>query len=239
MRSAKETFIKRYGRKRIHAGMWLLLLVALTSCFGDDVYNEEGLYFAIGNVQVIDGKDYYFELDEGSKLYPSDTTAIHDYPIVNNQRAFIYFTLLDESLAGYEYNAVVKHIENILTKDVHRMLPSEQDSIGNDRIDVDEIWLTEDYVNIVYRFYHSNNPEKQHMLNLVINGDDASDVLSEDGYLQLEFRHNAYNDTPLQGGTGIVSFKLDSIRSLLTDAKGLRIHVHTLYGGERDFTIEK
>lgn len=235
MKVAKEMAARRMWR----GGIWLVMLLALASCLDDEGYGGEKLFFAIGNVRVIQANEYYFELDEGSKLYPADTTAIRDYPIVDNQRAFIYFTVLDEPLAGYEYNAAVKHIENILTKDIYPMQPAEEDSIGNDRIDVDDIWLSRDYVNIVYKFYHSNNPEKRHMLNLVVNEQASADATADDGYLHLEFRHNAYQDTPLQGGTGIVSFRLDSIRDRLAGAKGLCIHVQTLYGGERVFVIDK
>lgn len=211
-------------------------VLALSSCLDNESYGGEELMFAIGNVKIVEGREYFFELDEGSKLYPSDTTAIHNYALVDNQRAFVYFTLLDEALPGYEYNAVLKHVENILTKDIHYMSSEEEDSIGHDRIDVDDVWLTKDYVNIVYKFYHSNNPEKKHMLNLVVN---ESSMYPDDGYLHLEFRHNAYNDTPLQGGSGIVSFKLDSVRTQLSSCQGLCIHVHTLYDGDRDFIIER
>ena len=240
MKVTENILLKSLLTKLIgYVGLCWIMPLTLVSCLGEDVYEGEESYFAIGNVHVIQGKEYYFELDEGSKLYPADTTAVHDYPIVDNQRAFVYFTVLDEPLVGYEYNAVVKHIENILTKDIYSMRSSEEDSIGNDRIDVDDIWLTSDYINIVYKFYHSNNPEKKHMLNLVMKADDSSRFVSDDGYMHLEFRHNAYSDTPLQGGTGIVSFRLDSIRAQMADVKGLCVHVNTLYGGERDFVIEK
>lgn len=215
----------------------LALTLTLGSCWKDDAYiigSNGDLLFAIGTVRVIEGQDYYFELDEGSKLYPGDTTAIRGYAVVDNQRAFVYFSPMDEAMPGYEYNASVQHIENILTKDIHRMKPAEADSIGDDRIDVDNIWLTKDYVNIVYRFYHSNNPDKKHMLNLVVND---SAPLPADAPLPLEFRHNAYGDTPLQGGTGIVSFRLDSVRGLLETGRDVRIRVHTLYNGVKYFGI--
>lgn len=216
---------------------WLVVcmaLMSLTSCLKDDAYDIDGLMFAIGDIHIIGGNDYYFELDEGSTLYPGDTTDIHQYPLKEGQRAFVYFTLLDEPRPGYDYNVSLKHIENILTKDICRMTPSMADSIGDDRIDVDDIWLSSHYLNIVYKFYHSNNPDKPHMLNLVVN---EADTVADDRYVRLEFRHNAYNDMPLQGGTGIVSFRLDSIRPLLEGHEGLRIRVRTLYEGEKEYVV--
>ena len=143
--------------------------------------------------------------------------------------------IVEDELPGYDYNAKLEHIENILTKDIYRMPPDKADSIGNDRIDVDNIWLTQNHVNIVYKFYHSNDMNKKHMLNLVI--DERQDV-ADDGYLHLSFRHNAYNDTPLQGGTGIVSFKLDNVRDQLASYKGLCIEVNPLYGEVKDFIVD-
>ena len=214
----------------------MTVVPCLQSCLDDDTYDGENLLFAIGTVKVIEGQDYYFELDEGSLLYPTDTTAIHGYAVTDDQRAFVYFTPLDEKLSGYEYNAKLEHIENILTKDIYRMPADKADSIGHDRIDVDDIWLTEGHLNIVYKLYHGNNPEKQHMLNLVI---DESLEPATDGYLHLHFRHNAYDDAPVQAGTGIVSFKLDSVRHLLDDLQGLCVHVPTIYNGEQTYAVDK
>ena len=74
-------------RKTLAAFMPLFLTAAvLQSCLDD--WDNKYDTFAIGTVKVIEGKDYYFSLDEGSKLYPSDTTYIHDYAIVDGQRAF-------------------------------------------------------------------------------------------------------------------------------------------------------
>ena len=214
----------------------LAIAPCFQSCLEDDTYGGEDLLFAVGTVKVIEGQDYYFELDEGSLLYPTDTTAIHGYEVTDDQRAFIYFIPIDEKLSGYEYNAKLEHIENILTKDIYRMPPEKADSIGHDRIDVGDLWLTEDYINIVYKFYHSNNPEKVHMMNLVI--DEAAEPAT-DGYLHLYFRHNAYDDAPVQGGPGIVSFKLDTVRDLLEHAQGICLHATTIYNGEQTYTINK
>ena len=74
------------------------------------------------------------------------------------------------------------------------------------------------------------------MLNLVI--DEAAEPAT-DGYLHLYFRHNAYDDAPVQGGPGIVSFKLDTVRDLLEHAQGICIHATTIYNGEQTYTINK
>lgn len=219
---------------------FILLFTAmpmLQSCLDNDWDNQYPSLFAIGTIKVIEGNDYYFTLDEGSKLYPGDTTALYNYAVVDGQRAFVYFDELDEKKEGYEYNAQIKHIENILTKDIYSMPADKADSIGDDRINIIEpLWITGDFTNIKYQLYHSNNEEKLHMLNLVINEETTGEDDKPD-YLNLEFRHNAYNDDPVILGTGLASFKLDNIADLLKSKKGLNIRVNSIYDGMKYITI--
>lgn len=205
-----------------------IVLPWLYSCTND--WDENAPLLAIGTVKVIADQDYYFALDEGSKLYPGDTSNIQGYQVIAGQRAFVYFTPLEENLPGYEYNAKIMHIENILTKDIYIMPTEKSDSIGNDPINAVEAWIAEGYLNIKYQFYHSNNQEKKHMLNLVVNEEITSENTRPD-YFLLEFRHNAYEDAQLEPGTGVVSFKLDNIKDSIKDKKGINIRVKSLHDG--------
>lgn len=115
---------------------FLLLFITtpvLQSCL-DDWDDDEHPLLAIGTVRIIDGKDYYFALDEGTKMFPGDTAQVDNYTLVEGQRAFVYFNLLDEEVTGYDYNAKINHVENILTKDIYFMPAEKADSIGDDRI---------------------------------------------------------------------------------------------------------
>lgn len=219
--------------------LFLLLFVTmplLQSC-QDDSDDNDLSSLTIGTVRIIEGKDYYFSLDDNSKMYPSDTVRISNYTLIEGQRAFVYFNLLDEKIDGYDYNAKVNHIENILTKDIYSMPEEKADSIGDDRINITDMWITDNYLNIQYQLYHGNNPDKKHMLNLVIN--EASDGKNDkEGYLTLEFRHNANDDSPHTSGSGLVSFKLNNIADRIEDKKGLNIRFKSLYGGERYVTID-
>ena len=64
-----------------------LTAIVLQSCL-DDWDDKYDTLFAVGTVKVIEGKDYYFSLDEGSKLYPSDTTYVHDYAVIRRPEGF-------------------------------------------------------------------------------------------------------------------------------------------------------
>jgi len=187
----------------------------LQSCLNDDDENR-GTRFTIGTIEVIGEKEYFFNLDDGDKMYPSDTTYIHNYTVENNQRVFIHFLPLEEDIPGYDYNVKLIQLENILTKDIIPLTEETADSIGNDRINATSLWITGNYLNIEHQFFHSNNPDKKHMLNLVIN-ETAETPDPEDEYFTLEFRHNAYNDEQRTPGWGIVSFRLDKIAKLKRD----------------------
>lgn len=228
MRKQRLTFI---------AFMILLLSTpVLQSCL-DDWDNNDDTLFTIGTVKVLEGKDYYFALDEGSKLYPSDTSYVHNYAVLDGQRAFVYFNKLEEKIDGYDYNARIRHIENILTKNVYSMPVDKADSIGDDRINATDLWITGEYLNIKYQLFHSNSTDKKHMLNLVIN-EASTGENDKPGYLSLEFRHNANKDEPSMLGTGLVSFKLTSIADLLKDKEGMNIRVKSLYDGEKFITVK-
>lgn len=224
---------------KITLNAFLLLFITmplLQSCL-DDWDDSERSSLTVGTVRIIEGKDYYFSLDDGSKMYPGDTLYVNNYTLIEGQRAFVYFNLLDEKIDGYDYNAKINHIENILTKDIYSMPAEKADSIGDDRINATNLWITGNYLNIQYQLYHSDNPDKKHMLNLVIN--EASDGKNDkEGYITLEFRQNAYNDEHRLLGTGLVSFKLDKIADRLKNKKGLNIRVKTLYDGERYITVD-
>lgn len=228
MKKQKMTFV---------ALMILFLTIPMLQSCLDDWDNDYDTLFAIGTVKVIEGKDYYFALDEGSKLYPGDTTYVRNYALVDGQRVFVYFSELKEPVTGYDYNAQIKHIENILTKDIYFMPAEKNDSIGDDRINATDFWITDDYLNIKYQFYHSNDTEKKHMLNLVVNEASTGEGDKAD-YVNLELRHNAFNDNQISLGTGLVSFKLDNIADLLAGKKGLNIRVKSLYDGERFATVD-
>lgn len=221
------------------------LLIALTtismqSCLNDwdnnyEDYNATSI--AIGTLKIIENKDYYFNLDEGGKMYPGDTTYVHNYSLVDGQRVFVHFLPLEEKVAGYEYNAQIYKIENILTKDIIPLTEETADSIGNDRINTTDIWIAGGCLNIQYQLYYSPGLDKKHMLNLVTNETSNSPATDED-YVNLEFRHNAYNDIQQESGWGVVSFKLDNIAEQMEGKKGLKIRVNTIYDGEHIVTVD-
>lgn len=92
-------------RMTLAASMLLFLTaIVLQSCL-DDWDDKYDTLFAVGTVKVIEGKDYYFSLDEGSKLYPSDTTYVHNYAVIDGQLT------LGTGLASFKLDNIAEQLK--------------------------------------------------------------------------------------------------------------------------------
>lgn len=221
--------------KFIALAMILGLVPLLQSCMDSDNDNDSaGL--AMATVKVIEGNEYYLSLNDGAKMYPGDTTAIHNYELQDGQRAFIYFNLLDDKVSGYDYNAQIVNIVNILTKEIVPLTEETAEAIGDDPINLTGAWMTKDNVTFEFQILGTNSAEKKHFLNLVQNETESA-ATDEDGYINLEFRHNNEGDSPLQVGAGYVAFKLDAIAPLMDGKKGIKIRVNSIYDGIKYYKV--
>ncbi|KAA6344975.1 hypothetical protein EZS27_007439 [termite gut metagenome] len=210
----------------------MLFAFSMQSCLGyldDDnkVVCPSGTSLAIATIKIIDDDDYYFGLDDGDTMYPADKSRVSNYKAKDGQRAFVYFDLVDKKVEGYDHNIRVLDIKDVLTKNVIPLTEETADSIGDDKINAVSMRLTKEYLTIQFQFLGTNNPNKLHMLNLVRNL--TTEENEEGEYLNLEFRHNAYDDAPMQLGENYVSFKLDD--TLIAEKKGVKVRINTIYNG--------
>lgn len=200
----------------------------LQSCLDD---NDVVYYLAIATIRTTEGNDRYFTLDDGEKMHSQQTTF---GTLEDGQRVYVYFDMLDEKVDGYEYNITVKGIEKILTKERFVMDEETVDSIGDDKINITQIWFGDGYLNIKFQFRGTRNPEKLHMVNLVQNTIKEANE-EEEGYISLEFRHNAYSDRRTEVLNGIVSFKGPFTAE---DMKGLKVRYNSIYDGVKHVKID-
>ncbi len=220
----------------------LIVIPFLQSCLNNDEKWDENTNLALVTVRMktdaADKNDFFFALDNNETINPLNTPS--QYKAIDGQRAFACLKLLDNTSVGYNkeynYNAEVLYIENILTKDIIPLTSEINDSIGNDRINITHAWIAQNYITIECQFYRSYSSDIKHMLNMVYDAENP--VIDENGYLNLEFRHNAYNDANLKINEALVSFKLDNIAELMKQSKGLRISVNTIYNDTQYIILE-
>ena len=86
----------------------------LQSCLDDDSSSDS---LVIGTINLIspDSKDFYFTLDDGKTMFPSNGNGWISDKNKDGQRAFVIFKELEEPVKGYDYNIQVREIKEILT----------------------------------------------------------------------------------------------------------------------------
>lgn len=221
--------------KSLKIAAWMvaiLILPFLQSCMDDD--DNESYLWTLATVKVIDGKDYYFAMDNGEKIYPADTTNLYKYKITEGQRAYVFFNELEEKKSGYDYNAIIYNVVDVLTKDIIPLTEETADSIGDDAINAPYYWLAGGHLNIQFQLLGTNSPSNPHMLNLVEN---KTIEYENDDYMHLEFRHNAHNDVEAKLREGVVCFRVD-YEKLKDEWKGIKMRVKTIYDGEKIIKID-
>ena len=98
------------------------VLPVLQSCNDSDVEGADSMALVtILNPGGLSGT-FYFKADNGQTLYPSQfAVPTGGYNPEDGQRAFIYYSLLEEKSQQYDYNIKLYGISEILTKDVEEM----------------------------------------------------------------------------------------------------------------------
>ncbi len=204
----------------------LFVLSVFTACSDDQGHSTNDLYESIATVENPDqSSTFFFRLDNGTLMWTAATDLPYYYP-EDGQRILAYYFELSDRNADVSYDHDVKLIDvyEILTKGILEITPETQDSIGNDPITIQHMWIGSDFLNAEFTYYGQN---QTHYINLV---HDASKSYN-DGKIHLEFRHNANHDIPTSDGWGLVSFDL---KSLQTSSESLDLVIHTNEYGETD-----
>ncbi len=192
------------------------LLVSL-SC--DDKSRSLGS-FGIDIATVIPDGDnaYSLLLDNGKRLWPA-TTAMR-YAPSHGQRVFLNYTILSEGIGGYDHYVRVNDMWNILTKKAIELNAQNADSIGNDPVKANAMWVGGDYLNVSFMFNYGGI--QPHAINLVKK---KLESRNNPGVIELEFRHNAYGSPLTKLYEGFVCFDLKPLRINDTDSIKLSIKV--------------
>ena len=212
----------------------VIITMALTtwgfSSCDDDGYSLGKIWIGMATVNpTTDNKNFYLTLDDGTKLWPA-ATNYPGYEPEEDQRAVVWFTILSDSIQGYDHFIKLVSIENVLTKPIAEDLGEKNDSVyGKDpvQIESDNIWIGDGYLNFEFGFNYGG--EKKHFINLVKDS-------NADSPYKLHFRHNAYDDPAREGVKGLAAFNLSSLPDTEGKDVTLVISVET-FKGPKEFTL--
>lgn len=210
--------------------LYLLLFTPLLfSCSTEDNVNQN-IYVSLGTVaNPNNSTSFYFTLDDSTKMKVVKSD-LSNYSPNDGQRIIAYYSLLNEAAAnaGNDYDIRLNNVYEVLTKGIFKLTPESADSIGNDYIHIQSIWIGSDYLNVEFSY---PGYDKTHFINLISD----STKTYTDGKIHLEFRHNSNGDYPSYTRMDIVSFNLKSLQANATDSVQLVIHTKEYDYGDKTY----
>ena len=207
--------------KKLLIGMLVVFLI--TSCNNNEVNSNDKNWQAIATVENPTlGTTFNFRLDNGDLMY-TNTAGLLNYKPKDGQRIIANYSFIETNSAAnstIKNNVKLNDVYEVLTKGIFRIKPAQQDSIGNDQIEIRSIWVGSDYLNVefVYLGY-----DKNHFITLV---SDAAKTYT-DNKVHLEFRHNANKDYPSSSKWGMASFDLRSLKANHNPNDSVKLVIHT------------
>lgn len=189
----------------------ILIVFLFFSCSKDEDYSLNKFWVSAATINTADVKPYLIVTDNGDKLFPSSSN-IRNFKPVNGQRVWVSYTILKDEGTAFDYYVKVNDVREILTKEIVTLTNSNKDSIGNDPVEIENVWFTEDFLTIGFVY---GGGGAIHFVNLVRN--------LEEGYSAsnlpiLEFRHNRNYDRFNNAMRGWVSFDLSELKQTNQDS---------------------
>ncbi|MDR1343012.1 MAG: NigD-like protein [Prevotellaceae bacterium] len=189
----------------------LCFAATLSSCSLDGEYEQFIPQTELAVIQYTpDSSSWYVLNDFGLKLWPKNASAVED-KLQNNTRVLVVFNvLLDEKVSGYDYVVSLVYVAHINVYDAtpadSATLYAPSDSLRN----VEVAWIGSRYLNVDYYYSYSADSAK-HTERLLCD----TAALQRGGSVKLLFRHNSNGDKGIKYRQSIVSFDLESLRSVV------------------------
>lgn len=207
----------------------MLALLGMLSCNEHNEYSLGDFRVDIATAEIGNDGTFSLTLDDGTKLWPAASDV--RYLPEKGQRVFVNYTILSDNQNGYDHFIKINDIWDILTKKAIVLTAANADSIGNDPVKVNDMWISNDFLNVDFMFNYGG--VRPHAINLVRN---ALDPYPADGKIHLEFRHNAYQSANSQLYQGFVCFDLRPFKTNASDSVSLSIKVLD-WDGEKDYEL--
>ncbi|MDD3358401.1 MAG: NigD-like protein [Parabacteroides sp.] len=211
----------------IATGLILSTLVFNSCLSDDDDYSLGNYWISIATVEPLTDNNYSLILDDGTKLWPA-ATNYPGYSPKDDQRALVNYTILSDSVQGYDHYIKVNSIQNILTKSIASLTSTNDADFGNDPVKIINMWVGGGYLNVQFGFNYGG--AKPHFINLVRDTTQTSDPKI------LEFRHNAYDDQAMVAKEGLVAFNLSSLIEAGKDSVEFTVKVKT-FDGDKTYDL--
>ncbi len=199
----------------------ILALTFLVSC-NDNEQNYQ-IPNSFSDIATVDNPNqssgFYFKLDNNDKMWIT-LTGFPYYKPKTGQRIIASYSILSTADKSnlYSHKVQLNDVYEVLTKSIFKVTSTNQDSIGNDPVQINDMWIGSDYLNVEFQYPGFN---QIHFINLVSDNTKTY----TDGKVHLEFRHNANNDSPSYSKWGIVSFDISSLKTnAIGDSVNLVIH---------------
>lgn len=216
-----------------------LLLFAAATLLGfgscNDSDGDYAAYRDLVTVRTTAENEFHFELDNEKTLYPGDQSRFTGYQAVDGQRAILFFNLLSESVAGFNYNAAVYCIQDIYTADARIVTQDELDAMADDQVSFIDAQLSKNYLTLRVAYPVTDN--KKHAFHLVRSETLQGETPTYAGYLDVELRHDAGGDAQGQDLSYYISFSLEELHPLMQDHKGVTLRVNTQFNGIKHIQI--
>ncbi|MBN2806233.1 MAG: NigD-like N-terminal domain-containing protein [Prolixibacteraceae bacterium] len=213
--------------------MMLLAGIFLTACSDmDDGYSLGDIWLSLGMVETenTSGYDYLLICDNGDTLLPAASDVPY-FKTKQDQRVLINFTILDEvGLATNKFYVKVNNLQEILLKDLIELTPENADSLGNDSITINKIWMAKNMLNIDFSYIGGLT---MHYINLAYTLDENGELKQP---VELQFLHNANNDEARLIMGNIVSFRMDQLKFAGQDSTDFVVKSAGLLESAQEFT---
>ncbi len=172
------------------------------SCSKED---SDNYYSVLGTVEKT-GDNILIISDDDERLLINNKSMVGS--LIDEDRVIAYFTMVDVvEPEGVDYVIDIYSYTKVVFKPVIVLTPQIADSIGNDPLDISDIWVAKDYLNVDFNYYGGSAGIK-HYINLIrYPGEISTDTID------LEIRHNDNSDSQGYLLRGFVTFDLSSLKN--------------------------
>ncbi len=206
----------------------VITILLLTSCSKNDVDYGLGEYRVdLATVSKQTGSDVYFILDNEKTLFSPDYTVPEN--LKDNQRVQLNYSIISDKIQKFDYQVKINGLSAISQGDLVQMAGWAIDTLKNDPIQFESVWIGSKYLNMTgYLDYYSI----PHRITLV-----QDTTIKQNNMVFIEFRHDKRNDPPGPRRRLVASFDLSKVLGEPQQNKNLLVKFNTSNYGEKTYNL--